>query len=235
MTPKIYKSSNSLNSDLIQTGWNRISVVNSALAMINPRGKYLEIGCAYNDLFNSVITNDKVGVDPALGGTLRMTSDDFFQQNKDFFDVIFIDGFHTYEQVKKDAINSASHLTKEGVILFHDFLPLDWMAAIPNDLPQVQARWNGDCYKFAFELLKLGIQFKIVAIDHGILFIYGSENISALSNVEKKPIKKFKDLAFDYYLNHISSLPIISYADFLNILEELKDETKNAQSFGQTL
>ena len=226
-TPKIYKSANFLNPDFIQTDWNRISVVNSALATINPRAKYLEIGCASNSLFNSVITTDKVGVDPISGGTLRMTSDDFFQQNKDFFDVVFIDGFHTYEQVKKDAINSANYLSDNGIILFHDFLPLDWMAAIPNDLPQLQGRWNGDCFKFAFELLELGLQFKIISIDEGILCIYGSENISTLSNLEKKPMKKFKELTFDFYFNHLDNLPIISYDDFLSILEERKDETKN--------
>ena len=35
-----------------------------------------------------------------------MTSDTFFKNNKDKFDVIFLDGLHTYEQTIKD-INNA--------------------------------------------------------------------------------------------------------------------------------
>jgi len=42
---------------------------------------YLEIGCAYNECFDAVEIDNKVGVDPNSGGTLRMTSDDFFKVN----------------------------------------------------------------------------------------------------------------------------------------------------------
>jgi hypothetical protein len=62
---------------------------------------YLEIGCASDDTFRFVrnIYEYAVGVDPSQGGTHRMTSDEFFQQNNLTFDIIFIDGLHTGEQV----------------------------------------------------------------------------------------------------------------------------------------
>ena len=35
-----------------------------------------------------------------------MTSDEFFKSNNEFFDLIFLDGLHTYEQTIKDIDNS---------------------------------------------------------------------------------------------------------------------------------
>jgi len=60
---------------------------------------YLEIGCFDDELFNVVKIEYKVGVDPVTGGTIRLTSDQFFNSNKENFDCVFIDGLHTYEQV----------------------------------------------------------------------------------------------------------------------------------------
>jgi len=51
---------------------------------------------------------------------LKMTSDDFFRQNKECFDAIFIDGDHSYEQVKKDTTNAITCLNPEGIIIWHD-------------------------------------------------------------------------------------------------------------------
>ena len=60
---------------------------------------YLEIGCFNNELFGYINCKKKVGVDPYSGGTIRKTSDDFFLENKEVFDCIFIDGLHVYHQV----------------------------------------------------------------------------------------------------------------------------------------
>ena len=63
---------------------------------------YLEIGCFEDETFNKINTDKKVGVDPNSGGNVRLTSDNFFKINKDRFDIIFIDGLHAFDQVKKD-------------------------------------------------------------------------------------------------------------------------------------
>ena len=44
-------------------------------------------------------------LDPAEGGTHRMTSDQFLAITKKKFNVVFIDGLHEYEQCQKDCIN----------------------------------------------------------------------------------------------------------------------------------
>ena len=44
---------------------------------------YLEIGCDNDENFSRILIEKKIGVDPLKGGTLRMTSDEFF--NNKFF------------------------------------------------------------------------------------------------------------------------------------------------------
>jgi predicted O-methyltransferase YrrM len=50
-------------------------------------------------------------------------TDSFFEQNKETFDVIFIDACHNIEQVIKDFNNSIKCLNKNGVIFLHDTDP----------------------------------------------------------------------------------------------------------------
>ena len=101
---------------------SRIEVIQN---VINTRKykSYLEIGCDRNENFSKIIVDHKVGVDPERGGTFRMTSDEFFKKNKDAFDLIFLDGLHTYEQTIRDIDNSLRAINKHGVILIHDCLP----------------------------------------------------------------------------------------------------------------
>jgi hypothetical protein len=84
---------------------------------------YLEIGCRHDECFANVHAAVKVGVDPEWGGTHRMTSDEYFAQTTDRFDVIFIDGLHLSEQVRVDLANARAHLNRKGVIVLHDCLP----------------------------------------------------------------------------------------------------------------
>ena len=110
-----------------EKSFNRIALINYLISKTGGwESNYLEIGCNKNTLFNSIAVESKVGVDPLIGGTHRMTSDEFFKNNKKLFDVIFIDGLHEYVQVRKDAANALKILKSNGYIVFHDFLPGDW-------------------------------------------------------------------------------------------------------------
>ena len=80
---------------------------------------YLEIGCDDDVNYNKIEIEKKIGVDPTQGGNVRKTSDEFFKDNKSYFDCIFIDGLHEYDQVKKDINNSLKFLEKGGVIFLH--------------------------------------------------------------------------------------------------------------------
>jgi hypothetical protein len=87
---------------------------------------YLEIGVNTPDkTFNHILCSTKEGVDPNGRTTHKMTSDEFFRSiPKDKkWDIIFVDGDHNREQVKKDILNSLNHLNDNGLIVCHDVNP----------------------------------------------------------------------------------------------------------------
>ena len=100
---------------------------------------YLEIGCFSNELFNQIKIQNKTGVDPVSGGNIKATSDEFFKKNTNKFDIIFIDGLHHYDQVKKDIENSIKFLNERGIILLHDCLP---SKVYDQAVPRCTYNWN---------------------------------------------------------------------------------------------
>ena len=166
---------------------------------------YLEIGCQSDVNFSKIIIKNKIGVDPQSGGTHRMTSDDFFKQNKNKFDLIFIDGLHIYEQVLKDIENSLKILNENGVILIHDCLPAKiWHQTIP----QTHSSWNGDVWKALVECrTDLNIDTYTCVADHGIGVVFKRKNLNPL----EIKISNFHELKFrDYYINHIKFMNLIT-------------------------
>lgn len=112
---------------------------------------YLEIGCRGDATFSRIAVDRKVGVDPNSGGTLRVTSDHYFEEIcKENFDLIFVDGLHERGQVLRDVKNALEHLNPNGTILMHDCDP-------PSEerqrVPQGNTRgWCGDVWKAYVEL-----------------------------------------------------------------------------------
>ncbi len=186
--------------------FNRVALVN-ALVSRTPNCAYLEIGCADNSLFSALPIADKTGVDPVEGGTLRMTSDAFFAQNKRKFDVVFIDGLHTYEQVRTDAINAMASLNDGGWIAFHDMLPSTWR---DQHVPRLKDRWTGDVWKVAFELAATdGIDFRIVLIDHGCGVLRVSGKAPQLADMRAR----LTAAKFDYFYANHRMLPLSDWND----------------------
>ena len=169
---------------------------------------YLEIGCDQDQLFSKIDIQNKVGVDPVSGGNLRKTSDEFFKANNKKFDLVFIDGLHTYEQVKKDIINSLDCLKENGVVLVHDCMP-DCMSK--QAVPRYRMTWNGDVWKAIVDLRHYGdLNIYTCEIDQGIGIIKKEKNTSIL-----KVDKKIKDLKFkDYYENYNKYIRVININEF---------------------
>ena len=174
---------------------------------------YLEIGCDKNLNFSKIKIDNKIGVDPVSGGTLRMTSTDFFKNNKDFFDCIFIDGLHIYDQVRKDILNSLNFLKSNGTIILHDCLP----SKIWNQIvPRIYGHWNGDVWKAIVEARTyVDVDTYTCKADHGLGIILKRPN----RNLLKLKINNFKKLKFRaYYNNHDKFMNLIEVSDIDHIL-----------------
>ncbi len=172
---------------------------------------YLEIGCDKNQLFSKVNIDNKIGVDPVSGGNVRKTSDDFFKENKSSFDIVFIDGLHTYEQVKRDILNSVNFLLDEGIILVHDCMP-DSLGK--QAVPRYKMQWNGNVWKAIVDLRQQeNLEIYTCEIDQGIAIITKKKNTSILKL--DKPINKIKFK--DYFNNYKEYMRVISLEKFKEI------------------
>jgi len=174
---------------------------------------YLEIGCDKDSNFSKIKVKNKIGVDPLSGGNIKMTSNEFFKRNKIFFDCIFIDGLHVYEQVREDIRNSIKFLNPNGVIILHDCLPLKIWNQI---VPKMYGHWNGDVWKAIVEARTINyIDTYTCKADHGLGMIFKRTN----KNLLTLNITNFKKLKFkDYYINHNKFMNIIEADDIDKIL-----------------
>ncbi len=175
---------------------------------------YLEIGCDQDENFSRIKIQNKIGVDPKSGGTHRMTSDVFFENNSNKFDLIFLDGLHTYEQTIKDIKNAIQCIQNEGVILVHDCLPKKIWNQI---VPRIYGHWNGDVWKAIVEARTYNyIETFTCIADHGLGVILKKKN----SKVLNTKIKDFKNLRFsDYYKHHKDFMNTITYEQLKKIIQ----------------
>jgi len=184
---------------------SRIEIIQNIINKQNYQN-YLEIGCDKNENFSKIKIKNKIGVDPLQGGTIRKTSDEFFNSNTEKFDIIFLDGLHTYEQTIKDINNSLKFIKSSGVIVIHDCLPKKIWNQI---VPRIYGHWNGDVWKAIVHSRTYQDADTYTCIaDHGLGLIFKRKN----KNLLEIKIKEFKKLKFsDYYKNHKIFMNPISY------------------------
>ncbi len=204
---KASRSDQVLDFDWSAINYNRSSIVN-LLMSLDENENYLEIGCASNLLFDTVAAKRKVGVDPAQGGTHRMTSDAFFAGNTERFDVVFIDGLHVYDQVRRDVVNALAAVRKGGWIALHDMMPRDW---IEEHVPQIStSRWTGDGWKVAFELIASpDVDFRLVTVDHGVGVLRVLADNARLADLQEELTPK----RFAYFHENFHRLPSVDWQE----------------------
>jgi|TARA_B110000971_G_scaffold95142_2_gene97863 hypothetical protein len=175
---------------------------------------YLEIGCDDDNSFSKINVEKKVGVDPHSGGNFIGTSDEFFLQNEENFDCIFIDGLHEYDQVCKDIHNSLKILDKNGIILLHDCLPPTLHA---QAVPRYKKVWNGDVWKSIVKFrTNPNIDIVTCRIDNGISIIRKVKNREVL----KIDCTNFKKLKFkDFFYNYCEYMRIIDFENLIKYIQ----------------
>ena len=142
----------------------RTSVLNQLAAAFQYRS-YLEIGLDQGVNFLQVEIEEKVGVDPSDAGftpTHLATSDEFFLLSEQTFDLIFIDGLHEEEHVRRDILNSLDVLNPGGTIVCHDINPMN---EVWQRVPRETIVWSGDCWKAWVRLRAERADLEMVLLD----------------------------------------------------------------------
>lgn len=183
--------------------------------------RYLEIGVQdASQNFDKINCRLKHGVDPDIesGATHLMTSDEFFEYNKDhsqpdkpvfcYYDLIFIDGLHTADQAKKDFENALKCLSRKGFIVIHDCNPeKEEHTIVPR--PKPTGHWNGDVWRFAVHFYGYGMTNYTVDIDNGCKVIYPNGAIFK-TGISEMPWSEFNK-------NKKKYLHLISWEEFINL------------------
>jgi hypothetical protein len=174
---------------------------------------YLEIGVFGGECLFNVIAPKKVAVDPDFSFGVKhkavnffknnnyrntyheVTSDTFFETNTQVFDLIFIDGLHTWQQLLIDIENSLKYISPTGIILMHDCLPISKWEATPaksyDDFKKVKPHevsplWCGDGWKILFDIKRqiTAFDLKVINLDHGIGVIqFGGKGVEPILNL----------------------------------------------------
>lgn len=162
---------------------------------------YLEIGIQYRQCWDYINCQNKTGVEPIHthddDRILHMNSDQFFEKNAKYFDIVFIDGDHNYDQVIKDIRNSKKFLKKGGAIVLHD--------SNPPDEDHTNPFLNGTVYKAVCEIRgESGWDVCTLNDDHGVCVImegssspldYSGPNISfGVFDKKRKEILNLKEM-----------------------------------------
>jgi len=176
--------------------------------------------------FHSITAAHKVAVDPHFKFDVELAksdpanqnceynavkSDAYFASKKDDvkFDVVFIDGLHTFDQTLKDLLNAMSCVTDNGIIVVDDVIPSSYAASFPElekaqrfweIVPQDKGSWMGDVFRLTFfvEQYMPFYEYATVQENHGQMIMWRGQRPSN-----------------DAPLTKVESISRISYADAL--------------------
>lgn len=145
---------------------NLVNVMNGLIKEGNYKD-YLEIGVGQGNTLNRIKCENKTGVDIREGTTAdyKISADSFFEiayKKALLFDIIFIDGNHDYEYVKRDIKNSLRQLRPHGTVICHDTLPMS-----RNNTHEDGLRGMGTAYKAIMDLRINNPDVVICSIDYG--------------------------------------------------------------------
>jgi hypothetical protein len=203
-------------SDLTEEEYfSRSNLINYLIGLYG-YSTYLEIGVDNGMNFERVNCSYKVGVDPSNNYdkiTFNITSDEFFAQNKETFDIVFIDGLHLSEQVVKDIQNSLDVLNPRGTIIMHDCLPNSEFAQSRERLGD---HWNGDVWKaFAHYRKNPDLIMFTLNTDQGLGFI---------KRGKQKVFDTPEDIDYSFYVNNVDEMMnVVKVSTSLDVIQKLHE------------
>jgi hypothetical protein len=140
----------------------------------------------------------------------EVTSDEYFGSiagHDDRFDVIYLDGLHTFEQTLRDLLNALEHLQPKGVIVIDDVRPPSFVASIPdldvyfpvrNWLGVEDKSWMGDVYRLVWfmDTFCQQLSFRTISNNHGQAVVWRQRR----TEVPERRVADVGDLTFDRFV-----------------------------------
>ncbi len=168
--------------------------------VISQRGytRYLEIGVSNGGTFYNIECQVKHGVDPNNKDMLYpITSDEFFENCNQTYDLFFIDGDHECNQVLRDIDNSIKHLSPNGIIFIHDTKPhTELMQRVPQPVHLCErGLWTGDVWKAITKFRSTRTDFSVRTFDIEL-------GLTILERGEGTLIEIPEELTYDWYLTN---------------------------------
>lgn len=195
------------------------------LTALYPQARYLEVGVLEGQTFDQVPATRKVAVDPMFrfdpveAARTRpgceyhpVPSDEYFDRivgADEQFDVIYLDGLHTFEQILRDLLNSLPHLQPRGVIVVDDTRPPTHLSAIPDRqdfltikkrTASTDSRWMGDVFRVVYfvETFLPELSFATIANNHGQTVFWRTRRTEVAPRTMAEVARiTFDDLALD--------------------------------------
>lgn len=173
----------------------RDEVIQSYLNLFH-EPNYLEIGVLQGETFHRIQAANKIAVDPKfeiepdrrepMSDYIELTSDQYFDciaRNARLFDVIYLDGLHTFEQTLRDLMNAINFLRRDGVIVIDDIMPTSYHSSLPDPEEAVAIRtaiqstdynWMGDVYRLVHFIQSFlpRFDYATVADNHGQIVMW---------------------------------------------------------------
>jgi len=221
---------------------------------------YLEIGVQAGKTFFNVDIPVKVAVDPnflfdykehASSESIfyNCTSDDFFSSvdNSPRFDLVFLDGLHTFDQTYRDFCNALLYTHEGSIIIIDDTVPNDYYSSLRSQSSCVLRRkreapgstieeWRGDVYKviLLLTLFHSSMGF-ITSTDDGPgqTIVWRKNSYPNLSqfcpptvNQDRYKLlfeyfNRLPLIDFDWFLDNKSMINSVAFDSFIRLLDEI--------------
>lgn len=221
---------------------HRFDVV-QALLDLYQSPSYLEVGVQDGITFHRTHAARKVAVDPVFRFDVDVARQQPENANSAYhqlpsdayfcgpgvgaaFDVIFIDGLHTFDQTLRDFHNAIGLLKPGGVILLDDTVPNTYAASLPNEVASVRLRqatephnraWMGDVFRLVYFIRDYFPQYSYATLadNHGQTIVWRAQRTAS---AKPRSVEAVARLEFADVMLHRDELNIAYLADVLPVL-----------------
>lgn len=164
------------------------------------------------------IEGDVVGAKPELH-LFQGTSDAFFENGMldrlgRPVDLAFLDGLHLFEVLLRDFINTERHMSREGLVVLHDCVPVGHAMAERQWIRRQTKQWTGDVWKLIPILRKYRPDLSVDVRDYAPT---GLVEISDLDPDNRTLAENYDQIVSEFLEVSLQDFGLNGFADVLDL------------------